>query len=161
MDKPSFRALSEDDLPMLHRWLRRPRVAEPSPLEEVLDEYLPTIDGRSTTKACIASLHAQPIGFIQAYVVQGSGNGWWEAENGPGARGIDQFLADAMLLNQGLGTAMVTAFLEQLLEDPWVTRIQTDTFPSNRRAIRCYSKVSFKELGEIVTPDGPRNAYAL
>lgn len=158
MDKPLFRSLAENDIPMLHAWLQQPHVAEwwvePSTLEKVKDEYLPTIDGRSTTKAYIASISGKPIGFIQSYVVQGSGGGWWEEESDPGARGIDQFLADATLLNQGLGTAMVAAFVERLFEDPRVTKVQTDPSPSNGRAIRCYSKVGFKEVGEVFTPDG-------
>jgi RimJ/RimL family protein N-acetyltransferase len=159
MDAPSFRPLEEHDLPMMQAWLQQPHVAEwwgePSTLEEVEAEFLPMIDGRSSTKAYIASINAQPVGFIQAYVVLRSGGGWWEDEGDPGARGIDQFLADAALLNRGLGTAMIAAFVERLFEDPRVTKVQTDPSPSNRRAIRCYSKVGFKEVGEVTTPDGP------
>ncbi|MCM5682669.1 GNAT family N-acetyltransferase [Schlegelella sp. S2-27] len=159
MYKLLFRPLAVEDLPMLHAWILRPHVAEwweePSTMEEVRDEYLPIIEGRSSTRAYIASIKDQPIGFIQSYVVQGSGGGWWEDESDPGARGIDQFLVDETRLNQGLGTAMVAAFVERLFADPCVTKVQTDPSPNNRRAIRCYSKVGFKEVGEVVTPDGP------
>jgi len=155
----SFRPLEERDFPMLHEWLRRPHVAEwwsePSTLEEIRDEYLPTLDGRSSTKAFIASLDDDPIGFIQVYVVQGSGDGWWEDETDVGARGIDQFLADAARLNQGLGTAMIKAFVDRLFQDPGVSKVQTDPSPENARAIRCYRKVGFKDVGEVMTPDGP------
>jgi RimJ/RimL family protein N-acetyltransferase len=142
---------------MLQAWLQRPHVAEwwSEPIEEVRDEYLPTIDGRSSTRAFIASLGDEAIGFIQVYVVLGSGDGWWEDEQDPGARGIDQFLADGTRLNQGLGTAMITAFVARILEDPGVTKIQTDPSPDNKRAIRCYGKVGFKEAGVVMTPDGP------
>lgn len=159
MELTSFSALTEQQLPMLHEWVRRPHVAEwwkePSTLEAIREEYLPTLHGRSSTRAFIASLHNTPIGFIQAYVVQGSGGGWWEDEDDPGARGIDQFLADAGRLNQGLGTAMVSAFVQQLLQDPAVSTIQTDPSPRNARAIRCYQKVGFRQVGEVITPDGP------
>ena len=155
----SFRPLEECDFPMLHEWVRRPHVAEwwsePSTLEDIKGEYLPTLDGRSSTKAFIASLEDEPIGFIQVYVVQGSGDGWWEDETDAGARGIDQFLADAARLNQGLGTAMIKAFVDRLFQDTAVSKVQTDPSPENARAIRCYRKVGFKDVGEVMTPDGP------
>jgi RimJ/RimL family protein N-acetyltransferase len=50
---------------------------------------------------------------------------------------------------------MIRAFLEQLFQDPAVTRVQTDASPANRRAIRCYEKAGFKAIGQVSTPDGP------
>jgi RimJ/RimL family protein N-acetyltransferase len=84
----------------------------------------------------------------------GSGAGWWEQETDPGARGIDQFLANPEQLGQGLGTAMISAFVNQLFQDPTVTKVQTDPSPKNERAIRCYRRVGFVEAGEVITPDG-------
>jgi ribosomal protein S18 acetylase RimI-like enzyme len=121
------RPLSSRDLPMLHEWLERPHVA--------------LLDGT-------------PLGYIQSYVAMGSGDGWWEDERDPGVRGIDQFLADASQLGQGLGTRMVRSFVKQLLLDPAVTLIQTDPSPTNARAIRCYQKAGFRAVAEIDTPDG-------
>jgi RimJ/RimL family protein N-acetyltransferase len=105
-------------------------------------------------KAFIAYQESMPIGFIQSYVALGAGEGWWPTETDPGVRGIDQFLADANALNQGIGTAMVRAFMAQLFADLEVTRIQADPKPSNGRAIRCYEKAGFRRLGEVDTPDG-------
>jgi len=144
---------------MLHDWVQRPHVAqwwaEPRALADIEDEYLPTIDGTSSTRAFIACLDGQAIGFIQAYVVKGSGDGWWEDETDPGARGIDQFLADAGRLDQGIGTAMIRSFVNRLFEDGEVTKVQTDPCPDNQRATRCYTKAGFKPMGRVVTPDGP------
>ena len=155
----TFRAMTRDDLATLHAWVQRPHVAEwwaePRTLSDITRDYLPTIDGSSTTQAFIACLDGAPIGFIQSYVVLGSGDGWWEDETDPGARGIDQFLADAQRLNRGLGTAMIQAFVKQLFEDPAVTKVQTDPSPENLRAIRCYAKAGFRPVGEVATPDGP------
>jgi RimJ/RimL family protein N-acetyltransferase len=155
----SFRAITEEDLATLHAWIQRPHVAqwwaEPRELADIEDEYRPTIAASSSTKAFIACLDGEPIGFIQSYVVQGSGDGWWEDETDPGARGIDQFLADADRLNRGLGTAMIRAFVKQLFDDPAVTKVQTDPSPENLRAIRCYAKAGFQPVGQVATPDGP------
>jgi aminoglycoside 6'-N-acetyltransferase-1b len=84
----------------------------------------------------------------------GSGQGWWEDETDPGARGIDQLLADADALNRGVGTAMVKAFVTKLFQDPLVTKVQTDPSPANLRAIRCYEKAGFRRGGLVETPDG-------
>jgi len=85
----------------------------------------------------------------------GSGQGWWEDETDPGARGIDQFLANAEQLGQGLGSAMVRAFVEQLFQNPRVTTVQTDPSPENERAIRCYRRAGFVAIRKVSTPDGP------
>jgi RimJ/RimL family protein N-acetyltransferase len=155
----SFRPLTLNDLPILCDWVNRPHVAEwwdsPNTLDDIRDEYLPVISGTSSTKAYIVYLGQEPAGFIQSYTVMGSGEGWWEDEQDPGARGIDQFLADSERLNQGLGTAMIRRFLAQLFSDPRVTKVQTDPAPTNSRAIRCYIKAGFEAVGEVLTPDGP------
>ena len=70
-------------------------------------------------------------------------------------RGIDQFLADPDALGQGLGTAMIRAFLSELFRDPGVTRVQTDPDPANARAIRSYEKAGFRAARLVTTPDGP------
>jgi RimJ/RimL family protein N-acetyltransferase len=154
----SFEPLNALHLPLLHEWIQRPHVAEwweaPRSMEDIEHEYQPIANGKSTTRAFLALLNDEPIGFIQSYVVMASGDGWWEDENDPGARGIDQFLANANQLNQGLGTLMVKAFVEQLFGDPAVTKVQTDPSPNNQRAIRCYRKAGFVERGEVRTPDG-------
>lgn len=161
-----FRPLGLLDLPMLHEWLNRPHVKlwweGDVSMADVHEHYAPMTLAASSTRAHIALLQgdgkadaAQPIGFIQSYVVMGSGGGWWEDETDPGARGIDQFLAHASQLGQGLGTAMVRAFVDRLFHDPCVTQVQVDPAPDNVRAIRCYEKAGFRLQRIVSTPDGP------
>ena len=156
---PAFKPLTREDLPMLHAWLQRTHVAEwwhePATLVELERDYLPATLNESSTRAYVANLDGQPIGFIQSYAVAGSGEGWWEQETDPGARGIDQFLANPEQLGRGLGSAMVRAFVEQLFQDPAVTKVQTDPSPKNERAVRCYRRAGFVVDAEVVTPDGP------
>jgi RimJ/RimL family protein N-acetyltransferase len=155
----AFRPLSEADLPLLHAWLARPHVAEwwsPTPtLAELIEEYGPLTDSRGRTRPYLVLGDGEPIGFIQSYVAMGSGDGWWEDERDPGVRGIDQFLAHADQLGRGIGPAMIRAFVRELFADPAVTTVQTDPSPDNARAIRCYAKVGFRPVRELVTPDGP------
>ncbi|MEO8379375.1 MAG: GNAT family N-acetyltransferase [Acidobacteriota bacterium] len=155
----TFRPLTRGDLPLLCEWLGRPHVVEwwgsaPS-LAEVESEYGPLTEAGSSTLGFIAFLEGRPMGFIQSYVVLGSGDGWWEGETDPGARGIDQFLADGAHLGRGLGSAMVRAFVQRLFLDPAVTRVQTDPSPENDRAIRSYSRAGFQPREVVETPDGP------
>ncbi len=154
----TFNLITPSDLPTLHTWLQRPHVAQwwdsPVTMDDVQAEYLPIARGQSSTRAYLVFLDGLAIGFIQSYVVMGSGGGWWEQETDPGARGIDQYLCNAHQLNQGLGTAMVTRFTNDLLAQPEVTRVQTDPSPDNARAIRCYQRAGFAVVGPVDTPDG-------
>ena len=147
---------------MLHDWLNRPHSvewwggeAQRPTLAETRDTYLPRVRAKERVTPYIAMLGEQPIGYAQAYVALGSGGGWWADETDPGVRGIDLSLADAGLLNRGVGTRLVRALGDLLFEDPAVTRIQADPSPANLRAIRCYEKAGFRRIGPIVTPDGP------
>jgi len=151
----TFRPLAESDLAMLNAWLRRPHVAEWWGPADSVDELREDFLTGGTTRAFIALHGDEPVGFVQCYVVLGSGDGWWEGETDPGARGIDQFLAHEAQLGQGLGRAMVRAFVEKQFGDPAVTVVQTDPSPDNPRAIRCYAAAGFEAAGEVVTPDGP------
>ena len=156
---PVFRPLAANDLVMLYDWLNRPHVmrwwGEPGTFGEAERNYLPSTESHSTIRGYIALLDDEPIGFIQSYVVIGSGDGWWEDETDPGARGIDQFLSSSAQLGRGVGSAMVRAFVEKLFLDPSVTKVQTDPSPDNERAIRSYRRAGFVAQREVVTPDGP------
>ena len=152
-----FRPFERVDLPMMHAWLQRPHVAEwwaPTPsAAELANDYFPA--ALTTTRACIAMLQDEPLGFIQCYTPMDSGEGWWQEERDPGARGIDQFLANAHQLGQGLGSAMMRAFVDDIFADSAVTKVQTDPSPDNERAIRAYRKAGFVDHEHIITPDGP------
>jgi RimJ/RimL family protein N-acetyltransferase len=151
-----FEPFTEADRPLLLDWLSRPHVSEwwegPYDADRVQAEF-PDPDPK--VAQYLAHHGGRPVGFIQSYVVAGAGGGWWEGERDPGARGIDQFLADAADLGKGLGTRMIAAFVARLFADPAVTKIQIDPDPANARAIRCYEKVGFECVGLVETPDGP------
>jgi RimJ/RimL family protein N-acetyltransferase len=153
-----FRPLRRADLPLLHEWINRPHVAEwwddQRDLESVLRTFGADLDS-PVIRMFLVYLDQRAIGYIQVYRVMGANPDWWTEETDPGARGIDQFLANAEQLGQGLGSRMVRQFVASLFADPEVTVVQTDPSPRNGRAIRAYEKAGFRRVGEIVTPDGP------
>jgi aminoglycoside 6'-N-acetyltransferase-1b/aminoglycoside 6'-N-acetyltransferase-2 len=159
----ALRLMTDADIPLLHAWLQRPHIVQwwggeaerPKSLAQTRANYLPRVLAEERVTPYIAMLGSRPIGYAQSYVAMGSGDGWWEEITDPGVRGIDQSLAEAADLGRGLGTRLVRTLVEQLFEDPQVTRVQTDPDPANARAIRCYEKAGFRALREIVTPDGP------
>jgi RimJ/RimL family protein N-acetyltransferase len=151
----TFVRFGAEHAPLMYDWLRRPHVAEvwsdPPSLDEILDEYVyrPHVD------PYVVHLDGRPIGFIQSYVAAGSGGGWWPDITDPGVVGTDQFIGEAELLDRGVGTTMIGAFVARLFEDPAVTMVQVDPRPTNARAIRCYEKVGFQAVAVVDTPDGP------
>jgi RimJ/RimL family protein N-acetyltransferase len=154
-----FRALTVSDLPLLHEWLARPHVAEwwgdPPSMPDVEREYALALGGSAAFQVFIALERGEPIGFMQSYVPAAfHDEGWWLDEHDLGVRGVDVLLADGDRLGQGLGSAMIGAFVDRLFEDPAVTRVQADPSPDNARAIRCYARVGFRPWGEVETPDG-------
>lgn len=157
-DAWTFEPVEPADLPMLREWLGRPHVrawwGEPPTLEELEADLREDLAG-DQVRGYVARHRGEPAGFIQCYRVMGE-DGWWTDETDPGARGIDQYLADGARLGQGLGRAMVRAFVAWVFEnDVQATVVQTDPHPDNHRAIACCRAAGFTEVGEVQTPDGP------
>lgn len=154
----TFRLLTLEDLPLLHEWLNRPHVHEWWEENVTWDYVRESFTGdiaNPMIEPMLACLDGEPVGYVQVYRVLGADPQWWQSETDPGARGIDQFLANAAQLNQGLGSRMVREFVASIFADPAVTKVQTDPSPRNGRAIRAYEKAGFRRVGEVQTPDGP------
>jgi RimJ/RimL family protein N-acetyltransferase len=154
----AFRPLRHEDLPLLHEWLNRTHVAEwwddRLSREDVEEDFGREI-GSPVVRHYLAYVEGEPVGFIQDYTVMAASADWWPDETDPGARGIDQFLANEHQLGQGLGSRMVREFVARLFTDPGVTKVQTDPSPDNERAIRAYEKAGFRRVRVVDTPDGP------
>src|SRR5215831_11544386 len=147
-----FRPMSAADLPLLRRWLASAHVSAwwGTPAEQLalisadlaepsLDQYIVAVAGR-------------PFGYLQCYdVAAWPGGGLGRQPSG--ARGIDQFIGEADMLDRGHGSAFIRAFIDWLLI-AGTLRVVTDPDPANARAIRAYEKASFRKDRLVDTPDG-------
>ncbi len=152
----NFKSLQEDDLTLLCAWLDKPHVKawwnDGFTHDEIKEKYRRRI-GDPIVVPFIVYLDEVPIGFIQYYHADKVGDGWWPDEV-EGTVGIDQFIGEEDYLNRGYGSKMIAEFVKKLFATPGIKKIITDVDPKNQRAIRCYEKVGFKFVKELMTPDG-------
>ncbi len=157
MDHPdlSFRPLTPDDYLLLLDWLQRPHVKEwwddgDDTLDKVAAHYSdPDAERFLLLYQEAGSMDAaRPIGYFQYY------------REDAGVVGIDQFIGEAELLNRGLGTLAVRAFIALVIARENPHRIILDPEPENARAIRCYEKAGFRHYATVPTEDG-KQAYMM
>ena len=130
----SFRSLKASDFPTMLEWLQRPHVKEwwddgDDTLKKVADHY--SSDPDTTFRYMVITGGGIPVGYIQYYM---------ERED---VVGIDLFIGEPDLLDQGLGTEIVAAFVELVDSECGPRAIVIDPDPNNTRAIRCYEKAGF------------------
>ena len=152
MARYAFREMTADDLPMIERWLAAPHVREwgGDPTEQyalvsgdldepAMDQYIVSADGRE-------------FGYLQCYDLTAWNSGFGAQPKG--TRGVDLFIGEADMIEQGHGSAMLRAFVDERLKTG-APRVVTDPDPGNLRALRAYENAGFARVGMVDTPDGP------
>ncbi len=152
MARYAFREMTAGDLPTIGRWLAAPHVREwwGDPTEQyalvsgdldepAMDQYIVSADGRN-------------FGYLQCYDLTAWNSGF--GDHPKGTRGIDLFIGEADMIEQGHGSALIRAFVEERLSHG-VPRVVTDPDPNNLRALRAYRNAGFTPARMVDTPDGP------
>lgn len=147
-----FRRMTAADLTQIQDWLAQPHVREwwGDP-----DEQYALVSGDLDETAMdryIVGFDDGPFGYLQCYELTA-----WNTGFGPqpqGTRGIDLFIGKPDMIGLGHGSALVRAFVDDLLRDG-SPRVITDPNPANFRAIRAYEKAGFERDRVVDTPDGP------
>ncbi|HET8606678.1 MAG TPA: GNAT family N-acetyltransferase [Gaiellaceae bacterium] len=158
MAAPSFRRLTEDDLPLLHEWLNREHVArwwhERPTLEQVAAHYLPSIQGDDPTDLYAIVLDGREAGMVQTYLVADYPR-WADATGvGDGVAGLDLFLAEEALLGRGLGTEVLRAFVRDVVfARPEVSACVADPEVGNAASLRAFEKAGFRRVREFFDPE--------
>lgn len=152
-----FKVLDEDDLPLVFSWINQPEIARWW-VDKDLDwdafsaRYLGKLEG-NIEFPFIVFIEGVPIGYIEYYVANKFGGGWWPNEP-DGVYGIDVFIGEQDKVGRGYGSLFIRLFLCFLFSKPEIKKIIIDPAVDNHRAIRCYQKVGFEPVGVQVTPLG-------
>ena len=152
----TFAPVTRGDYPILALWLERPHWREWWGEPEIELGYIrDMVEGRDDTcRPFIASIDGVPAAYIQVWRVAPHQTPEW-AEESPWlmqlpaeAVGVDLSLADGDRLGQGLGSAILRAFVARLRAEGHRT-IVIDPDPTNLRAIRAYGKAGFRPMPEV------------
>jgi len=149
----AFRAMAAADLPTVRRWLKMPHVAEwwgdPDQQFGLVSDDI----NHPAMEQFIVAFNDRPFAYLQCY----DPHAWPQHGFGKlaaGTRGIDQFIGETEMIGQGHGSALIRAFVDNLLASG-APRVVTDPSPENARAIRAYEKAGFHRDHPVRTPDGP------
>ena len=151
-----FRPVEPADYPLLAAWLERPhwRAWWGDPATE-LGYIRDMVEGRDETcRPFIFSIGGVPSGYIQFWQVAPHQTPEWAAESPwlmqlpTDAVGVDLSLADGGRLGQGIGSATLRRFCEQLAGQGHRT-IVIDPDPANHRAVAAYRKAGFRPMPTV------------
>jgi aminoglycoside 6'-N-acetyltransferase len=147
-----FRPMSTEDLSMVRRWLEAPHVAQwwhdPDVEFALVREDL----DHPAMNQFIVTADDRPFAYLQCYDPTAWPNNGLGAHP-DGTRGIDQFIGEPDMVDQGHGSALIRSFVDDLLEAGTLL-VVTDPDPANIRAVRAYEKAGFQKAGLVDTPDG-------
>jgi RimJ/RimL family protein N-acetyltransferase len=164
-----FRRLTENDLPLMHRWLHAPHVHEwwsegkpPPAYADVVAKYSPPLHGEEPTDLYVMCMHGQPIGFIQTYMIADHPEYAAQVAVDTDAAGVDLFIGEVAYLHRGLGSHILRAFLREIVFGAMGAGsciIGPDE--RNAIAIRAYEKAGFRYLRTVHIPDEDAPEYLM
>jgi aminoglycoside 6'-N-acetyltransferase len=144
-----FRPIAEADLPLLRAWRRQPHVMAwwgPPEVEDPAETLADPHVAMWMVEHLVEGGAARPFAYAQDY----SPHDWPShpfAHLPPGSRGVDQYIGEPDMLDQGHGTAFVRAHVARLFA-AGAPAVGTDPHPDNARAIRAYEKAGFTIASE-------------
>lgn len=165
----TFRPLTEDDLPMLHRWLNEPGVVRWWEGDDVRWEAVVRdhwSDPDPYVEHWIAVVDGRAVGWIQCYAAADAAEdpedpeearAWFALGVEPAAAGIDYFLGDPGERGAGLGSAMIRAFVTDVVfgRHPTWTQACASPYMANEASCRALASAGFDHRGTFDGDDGP------
>jgi aminoglycoside 6'-N-acetyltransferase len=160
----TFRPLTDDDLSMLHAWLNEPGVVrwwegEDVSWGAVVRDYGSGND--DATEHYIASIDGRDVGWIQCYAhADNAGEeetqAHWRLGVDRTAGGIDYLVADPGERGRGVGSAMIRAFVRDVVfpEHPTWTQVSAGPYLANTASWRALEKAGFRHAGDYDDGDG-------
>ncbi|MGH3497159.1 MAG: GNAT family N-acetyltransferase [Nocardioidaceae bacterium] len=144
-----FRPMTRADLPAVAERLTAPHVArwygrESEGLDYVRDHYGPSIDGVRPTRMWVFQLDGVDAGQIQDYRARDYRE-FAELTGMPDAVGIDYAITDAALVSRGVGTAMIFAFVRDVVLPTYrgLRHVVSTPEVANGASVRVLEKAGF------------------
>jgi len=163
----AFNALTATDLPRLHEWLGREHVlrwwGERGTYNDVVELYLPSIEGSDPSDLYAIAVDGRPVGFIQTYLLADYPEHAMLLDVGTEAAGLDLFIADPDLIGQGLGAEVIRSFTAGIVfARPETRACVADPDVRNRASIRAFERAGFARVRDYLDPsDGEVHALVL
>lgn len=114
-----FVPMTAGDLVLFHEWLQRPHVRrwwrDRETYEEVVEHYLPSIEGHEPTDHYLIVLDDRPIGVIQTYLVSDYPEWGSIVEMGDDVAGVDLAIGEENLVGRGLGPLVLSQFARDIV----------------------------------------------
>lgn len=147
----ALRPLTPNDADLLLRWLTDTRnlaywegpheVFSPARIQD--DFY----EDEWNASRCIIEYEGQPIGYVQAYQLDGELFDEYEYPRRDGkVFGIDQFIGEPELWGRGIGRRFITLLCGWLHGHCGAQAVVLDPHADNPRAIRCYEACGFRKV---------------
>jgi RimJ/RimL family protein N-acetyltransferase len=151
----SFRVVEVGDLRLVHEWLQREHVRrwwrQRESYEQVLDSYLPAIEGRDPTDLYLVLLNGREIGFIETYLLVDYPGYAALIGAGEGTAGVDLFIADSALTGRGIGSETLRRFVSQIVFARETTRrCVAGPEVANVASVRALENAGFRMVREFV-----------
>ena len=152
----AFRPLTDEDLPRLHAWLGQGFVnrwygGDAPSLEAITQKYAPRIAGQDPALCFIILFDDAPIGLIQTYRIDDFPDYLDLIGLDEDAAGLDIFIGERGLVQRGLGSQVIRAFLMTVVFQRFqVESCVAGPHPLNRVAIAAFRKAGFRQLKKVV-----------
>lgn len=155
----AFRALSEDDLPQVFMWLRKPHVskwyaAAPDTFAETAAKYGPRTQEGNAVRAFIVAVDGRDVGYIQAYAIEDFPEYAGDIGAERGVEGIDVFLGEESVVGRGIGSQVIRRFVDEIVfRGDGALACVAGPAEGDLASIRAFEKAGFLRW-KVVKPEG-------
>jgi RimJ/RimL family protein N-acetyltransferase len=161
-----FRPLTASDLPLVHEWLQREHVrrwwTDHETYEEVVEHYLPAIEGSKPTDLYLILSEDRPAGLIQTYRVSDYPEYRELVAVEDGVAGVDLLVGELELTGRGFGSEALSRFVSDVVfSDPEIHACIADPDAENRASLRAFEKAGFHVVRQLVCPDDHNRPHSL
>ncbi len=149
-----FEPVSEEVLPLLHSWLKKPHVRQwwGDPDQEL--ELIKEIVTGNQADGFLVAIDEVPVGYVQSWQVSKfEDEELWVKDLPDHAIGVDIFIGPEKYTGKGVGPAILRCFCKKLF-DEGASYLVIDPDALNTRAVSAYEKAGFKLLKSFKEPDG-------